>query len=341
VNQRDKLAREAIARRLPSDFLKPRPIEALWCAPLFLLAALGTCLILFCKLNWFSNLFISLALGNVYASFFFIGHYIIHGANTQSKLLQRCLGFVCFAPLGMSPHLWKVWHHTMHHPATNWPGRDPDNFGDIQHQRARPIPSLFIPGSRRLLPSLVFLLFFFTGHVLSVLLIYSRGKHFSRLNKRKAYAETIAIALAALCLGLLSGKLAFFTVLIPWLVANAVGVSYTVTQHLLLPLSRSSASLDSSMSVRVPSWVDSIHFLNSHHVEHHLFPEASMKALRQIRSVLVGTPNFKCPPMWRALVGVWLTPRFHDGDCLVDHKTGDRVSFASINRFLFNEKSDT
>jgi len=273
-------------------------------------------------------------LGNLYASFFFLGHYIVHGANTQSKVLQRLLGFVCFAPLGMSPHLWKVWHHTMHHPLTNWPGRDPDNFGDLIHQKLRPIPNLFIPGNKRLLPTLVFLLFFFTGHVLSVLFIYSRGKHFSRLNKKKAYGETIAIALLALSLALLSGKLALFTVLIPWLVANAIGVSYTVTQHLLLPLSRCTASLEASMSVRVPRWMDLLHFYNSHHVEHHLFPEASMKALRQIRSVLNGTPNFKCPPMARALLGVWLTPRFHDGDFLVDHKTGERVSFWAINDFL-------
>lgn len=335
MNRQDKLAREAIARRLPSDFLKPRPVEALWCIPLFLLAALGTYLIIATGWPWPILTIISLLLGNLYASFFFLGHYIVHGANTQSKLLQRLLGFVCFAPLGMSPHLWKVWHHTMHHPLTNYPGRDPDNFGDIQHQRARPIPHLFIPGNRRVLPSLVFLTLFFTGHVLSVLFIYSRGKHFSRLNKKKAYAETTAIALLAITLAMLSGKLAVWTVLIPWLVANVVGVSYTVTQHLLLPLTRSSASLDCSMSVRVPRLLDSIHFFNSHHVEHHLFPEASMKALRQIRGVLEGTPNFKCAPILRALVGVWRTPRFHDGDCLVDHKTGHRVPFHVIDSYLF------
>jgi fatty acid desaturase len=326
----------AIVWQLPHGFLKPRPIEALWCLPLFLLAALGISVILTWPVTWPVLLIISLLLGNLYASFFFLGHYIVHGANTQSKVLQRVLGFMCFAPLGMSPHLWKVWHHTMHHPMTNWPGRDPDNFGDIRHQKIRPIPHLFIPGNRRIIPTSVFLLFFFTGHVLSVLFIYSRGKHFSRLNKKTAYAETLAIALLATLLVLISGKLALFTVLIPWIVANAIGVSYTVTQHLLLPLTRSAASLDSSMSVRVPRWLDAIHFYNSHHVEHHLFPEASMKALRQIRGVLEGTPNFKCPSMSRALEAVWKTPRFHDGDCLVDHKTHVGVPFRAINEFLFN-----
>jgi len=337
VNRQDQLAREAIAKQLPGGFLKPRPSETLWCIPLFLLSALGTFLVLTMHWSWYLNLLIALTLGNLYASFFFLGHYIIHGANTQSKTLQRLLGFVCFAPLGMSPHLWKVWHHTMHHPMTNWPGRDPDNFGDLQHQRKNSIPNLFIPGNKRVIPSLVFLLFFFTGHVLSVLFIYSKGKHFSRLNKNKAYLETAAIALVALLLGLLSGRLALFTLLIPWIVANAIGVSYTVTQHLLMPLSCSTASLDSSMSVQVPRWIDWIHFFNSHHVEHHLFPEASMKALRQIRSVLLKTPHFKCPPMTRALLGVWKTPRFHDGNYLVDHKTNKRVSFWTINEFLFGE----
>jgi fatty acid desaturase len=338
VNRPDKLAREAIARQLPRDFLKPRPIEALWCVPLFLLAALGTFLILGCHLPWFLNLLVAVLLGNTYASFFFLGHYIVHGANTQSKFLQRLLGFLCFAPLGMSPHLWKVWHHTMHHPLTNYPGKDPDNFGDIQHQRKNPIPHLFIPGNRRVLPSLLFLMFFFTGHVLSVLFIYSKGKLFSRLNKKKAYRETAAIALLAVLFALLSGRLALFTILVPWVVANVIGVSYTVTQHLLLPLTRSMASLDTSMSVRVPRWIDAFHFYNSHHVEHHLFPEASMKALRQIRSVLTTTAHFKCPPMSRALYGVWLTPRFHEGEYLIDHKTAERVSFFAINRFLAGEK---
>ncbi len=335
MNQSDKLAREAIAQRLPPDFLKPRPIESLWCVPLFSLAALGTFLVLTMHWGWLFNLLTALLLGNLYASFFFLGHYIVHGANIQSKAMQRFLGFVCFAPFGMSPHLWKVWHHTLHHPMTNWPGRDPDTFGDIQHQRKNPIPHLFIPGNKRVLPSLVFLLFFFTGHVLSVLFIYSKGKHFSRLNKKKAYLETAVIALAALLLILLSGKLALFTVFIPWLVANVIGVSYTVTQHLLLPLKPTSA-LNSSMSVRVPRWIDRIHFYNSHHVEHHLFPEASMKALRQIRGVLKERCCFfKCPSMFKALYGVWLTPRFQDEEYLIDHKTADRVSFWAINDFLF------
>lgn len=343
MNAADKYAREAIAQQLSHDFLKPRPIEALWCVPLILLAALGNFLVLTTHWHWSLLLLLAVLLGNLYASFFFLGHYIVHGANTQSKRLQRFLGFVCFAPLGMSPHLWKVWHHTMHHPMTNWPGYDPDNFGDIQHQRARPIPSLFIPGSRRIIPTLFFLLTFFTGHVLSVLFIYSKGKHFSRLNKKKAYAETIAIALLATSLALLSGKLAVFTVLIPWLVGNAVGVGYTVTQHLLLPLTRLTASLDVSMSVRVPRWMDAIHFLNSHHVEHHLFPEASMKALKQIRSVLNGKPVFMCPPMWRALYAVFLTPRFHfdddHGGGLIDHKTGRKVHYFTIQEVLFLGRS--
>ena len=341
MNEQDRLARAEVLRQLPKGCLEPRPEETVLFLYLLFAVIYGTLAILFGNLPLWLNLLISTVLGNCYAGFFFFGHYLGHGSMVKTRWLREAMLFPCFWMLGMSPHMWKSWHHSMHHKLTNVPGMDPDAFGTIAHQQKRPIPWLFIPGNGRAIPSLFFLFTFFTGHVQMILWVYSRSKVFcrlSRLNRKRAIVETVSMFASICLLGYLSGPLALFTVLIPWIVANAITVSYTMTQHLLCPAPPTGGTLDSTMSVRVPKWLDVLHFRNSHHVEHHLFPEAPIKTLPMIRKVLLGMGQFKCPRMLTALRCVYYTPRFHsvDGQALIDYKTGRRVTHNFIDYVLKN-----
>lgn len=352
MNQQDKACRAAVEPLLPPGALTNRPEDTLAILPL--LIAVGCCnfeLLAHHHGAWI-NLLLALILGNTYAALFCFGHYLAHGSMTRTKWLRELLLYPCFWMIGMSPHLWKSWHHALHHQVPNENGKDPDCFGTIAQQKRRPIPNLFIPGNGRLIPSLFFLLTFFTGHVLTVLFVYARSKAFvkaSRLNRKRAFAETAALLLSIGLLGWFSKTAAVFTVLLPWLVANAIVVSYTVTQHFLCPSPPNGGAIVSTMSVRAGRFIDTLHFYNSHHVEHHLFPEAPIKTLPLIRKALkhlnthpdyvrLGMPvyRFMCPKWWVALLAVFYTPRFHseDGQSLVDHKTGRVVTHNFIDYVL-------
>ena len=353
MNTSDLMARAAVLRQLPKGSLDRRPEEALCFLPLILVVIYSTLGILFGHCPIWLNLLLSTILGNCYAGLFCFGHYLAHGNMIRTKWLKEAMLFPCFGMLGMSPHLWKSWHHFLHHGFTNVPGRDPDSFGTIEHQKKRPIPSLFIPGGGRIIPTLFFLLTFFTGHVQTVLWVYSKSAQFrkaSRLNRSRAFIETAVIFTAIGLLAFASGRLAIYTVFLPWLIANIITVSYTMTQHLLCPAPPNHGTLESTLSVRVPRWIDTLHFYNSHHVEHHLFPEAPIRTLPRIRKILLAmnedkyfpvlwTPQFKCPKMWVALLAVFYTPRFHsaDGQKLVDHKTGREVTHNFIDSVLEND----
>ena len=46
-------------------------------------------------------------------------------------------------------------------------------------------------------------------------------------------------------------------------------------------------TLKTTVSLKIPKWIDFIHLHFSHHVEHHLFPGASHKLFPELREVLL------------------------------------------------------
>jgi fatty-acid desaturase len=340
----ENVIRKRLRSELPSSLFTRRPLQILWMLPLLTGAALATVTIICFSLPFTYNVALAVLIGNIYGSLFFLGHHLLHGSMIQNRPLQDLLMFPCTAALGLSPHLWRIWHHHAHHPFTNLAHYDPDNFGTYEMYLQRRFARGFMaiaPGNARWLRSLLYLTTFFVLQAQAVLWSKSRRpKGFCGLNRCRAALETSAIFVFWGALGLVAGPYdACFVIVIPWLTATFVVLSYGVTQHMLRPLD-GPTTFDTTMSVAVPWLVDRIHWFNSHHIEHHLFPTLPSRALPAVRRAILEhyRDEFLAPPYGRALLAVLLTPRLYDRDALVDPATGRRVQLRDIEAVLRKQR---
>jgi fatty acid desaturase len=332
-----------IRAELPAEVFAPRPWRALWALPLAgSIAALSATLVVF-HLPWYLALAGAFLLGNLYGSFFFFGHEMAHGGMLRSRRAQDGFLFLTFLVYGLSPHLWRVWHHQAHHAHANLEDRDPDNFGTLAEFLRTPATRFFTrfaPGSRHWLSAL-YLFSFFTVHTQSILWKKSHRPEFVRLHRRRAEAETGLMMAFWLALGTAIGPQAsLYVIVLPMMGANFVILSYIVTNHMMRPLSPHRDTLGTTMSVTTLGWLDRIHFHFSHHVEHHLFPTLSTCYAPLIRARLLELvpDRYLAPPHIRALCVLFASPRVYDGEqALVEPYTGRRVSIPQVEAALRRE----
>ena len=77
------------------------------------------------------------------------------------------------------------------------------------------------------------------------------------------------------------------TLILTYFTLSTLAASYITTNHLLSGLIEDGNDpLATTVSLKIPAWVDFLHLKFSHHVEHHLYPTASYRALPEIRSAL-------------------------------------------------------
>jgi fatty acid desaturase len=157
--------------------------------------------------------------------------------------------------------------------------------------------------------------------------------------------ETSGMAAFWTTLGVLAGAHgAVFGIVIPFIVANIIIMSYVVTNHMLCPLSERTDSLRTTLSVRTSPLFDLLHLHFSHHVEHHLFPSLSHRYYPLVRASLMRhVPASYCsPPHWKALRVLFTTPRVYDGtEYLVNPLNGRRVSLADVRACLVDAQTAT
>jgi fatty acid desaturase len=337
----ERMIRQRIRAELPPALFQRRPLQVLWLPPLLAIIALATTAIIAYPIPWPGKLALAGLIGNIYGSLFFFGHHLLHGSMIKSRLAQDVLMFPCTAILGLSPHLWRVWHHHGHHPFTNVPDHDPDNFGTLSAYRNARFARLFLgiaPGNGHWLRSVLYLMMFFPIHAQGVLWIKApRRQCFAGLNRLRAVVETVLIYAFWIALAAVAGPYdTIFVVLVPALIANGITLSYIVTQHLLRPFGSGRTTLETTMSVTVPPFIDYVHWFNSHHVEHHLFPTLPYNALPAVRRALVRNygDRYLAPSYGRALAAVLMTPRLYDGESLVDPATGRRVHLSDVEAVL-------
>jgi fatty acid desaturase len=290
---------------------------------------------------WPVALVASAAIGALYASLFFLGHDIAHGAVIASRRAQTCLMYVTFLICCTSPHFFRYWHNHAHHHHTNIASYDPDMFGTLEQferKRLSQFVARFAPGSGHWL-SLVYLFTFFTAHAQGVLWCNSKTPPFDGMSRLRAKGETLAMAACWVAIGVVGGLWATcFVVVIPMLVANFILMSFIVTNHMLRPLTADRRrTLETTMSVTTWRLVDRI-FLNfSHHVEHHLFPGVSSRFYPAIRRSLQrhASDSYLAPPHLTALRAVFSTPRLYaDRETLIDPSSRARTSLRDIETSL-------
>jgi fatty acid desaturase len=293
-------------------------------------------------LPWYLQLLLAIILGNCYSSMMFLSHEIGHGSVVRSPRMRRVLMYPGCAIFLLSPHLWVIWHNQSHHGHTNKGEEDPDSFGSLENFWASPrlikTHLKFAPGAAYWRAA-VWLGTFFTLQGQTVLWVTSRTfPGYERLKRPRAAIDSAVMLAFWVALAIAVGfRDAFFVVVIPMLVANVVVLSYIVTNHMIRPLTETTDTLLTTMSVTTNPLLDKIHFHFSHHVEHHLFPAMSSCMAPRVRQVLNKhfAQYYLTPAHWRALVAVLRTPRLYDGQTvLVDPYSGARARTEDVETHL-------
>ncbi|MFE8072398.1 fatty acid desaturase [Marinobacteraceae bacterium S3BR75-40.1] len=312
----ERAIRARIRQDLPKDTFQTQPWRALWYLPLSAAIVGGIVAILTLGLPWWANTLIGLAVGHCIVAQAFLAHEVLHGALGLPRGVQTFLGWLGFGPMVVPPEFWRRWHNVAHHGNTNQGDKDPDSFGTMKRYRHKPALKRFLklaPGSGTWY-SYLFLTYSFTFHAQLVLWLQARRRPELRgFNRHRAMAQSIALALGWIALAVVSGPLAIFTVVIPFMLANTISQSYILTNHFLRPQTERNNPVDNSMSVRTWRWLDPLHFRFSHHVEHHLFPRMSSNKAPRVRQWLETTmPEcYVAPTHWQALRYLYGTPRVY------------------------------
>ena len=335
--------RKQIRADLPADTFERQPQRALWFLPLASCAIGSIATIIVVRPAWYFALALGLLAGQCFAAMGFLAHEVLHGSVVASPRLQTLLGYLGFAPMLVSPTLWRTWHNQVHHGKTNMGNADPDGFGTLSRYEKAPstrFVARLAPGSRHW-SSWLFFGYWFTFHGQIVLWIQSRFmKSFARLNRRRAVIDSLVSLAVWITVAVLAGPfLAIFAVVVPIVTTNTLVMTYIATNHFMRPLTADvNDPLENSMSVTTLGIVDRLHFNFSHHVEHHLFPKMSAKHAPRVRAWLQEheAQRYVSPAHWKAVAYLYRTPRVYlDATTLVDpdrpNDTGmDTTEIASL-----------
>jgi len=343
---RDACLRTEIRAALPAHVFRACPMRIVFVVPLVGTIVLLSMTISLASLPWFVKVLIGLVIGNTYGGLMFFAHEVAHGATARSRKIQDAVLYFACAIFCFSPHLWRVWHNTVHHSHTNDPRRDPDHFGTLEqfftqtpHRRAL---NNLAPGMSLL--SIGYLFVFFALQAQSVLWFKTRElEELNPLRRVKAGIDSILMLSFWIVLGCVIGlDSAIYVIVIPFLVANFVVLSYVLTNHMLMPLTTTCDILASTMSVGTLSILDNVHFHFSHHIEHHLFPSMPSSRYGLVRSYLIKNygQTYVCPRHWRALFAILATPRIYEtDDVLCNPFTNRRQPLAETHARWFATKS--
>lgn len=313
---------------LPARVFQPTPGRLAWLpVHLTIIGAVGLYVVRGAP-PWYVAMLCAVVAGHSWGCLGFLAHEAMHHALVKRRWVEKLVGYAGFAPYGLSPTLWSVWHNQAHHGNTGKPIADPDGYGTLGFwQKSRVVRGLetIAPGSGYKRSGL-FLFVWFSIHSLLVLVFHSqRNDYYARVSRRVVYAESAAML--AFWIGVLAlvGPYAFvFVYVVPTLVANAVIMSYIATNHFLNPLTEVNDPLANSLSVTSPRWLTWLHLQFGHHVEHHLFPTMSGRHAPAVRDVLVRLygERYLSMPHARALRLLYVRPKLHGThDTLVDPRT--------------------
>ena len=323
--------RDRMKKELPADTFKPQAWRVVWFLPLQAIIWGGLAVILMAGLPWYANLGLALLVGHTIGCQALLAHEVLHGALGMSRRWQNVFGWLGFGPLLVPPEFWRKWHNVVHHGNTNTGDTDPDSFGTLRRYKTNPGQKKFhklAPGSGTWY-SYLFLTYSFTFHAQLVLWIQAkRRKQFKGFDRRKAIAQVFLCLGGWRALAAVSGSLALFTVLIPFMVANALGQGYILTNHFLRPQTATNNPLDNSMSLRSHPVLDRLHFRFSHHIEHHFFPKMAHNMAPRVRKWLEENEpeRYMAMPHGTALRMLYTTPRVYKSPTeLVDPNDESRV----------------
>jgi fatty acid desaturase len=245
----------------------------------------------------------ALIMGN---SVFVLGlsmHDLLHGSAVRGPERRRLVALLGFSMSWMTPTLWQAVHNREHHQHTNGltdPDRayleaQPRNWGKRLFQLIAPSLEVSPLGLALGMSSAWALHHFRT--TCSVLLFNTGDTRFGPAPLRVSGRERRRIALELLAvIGLhaavviwldaqpLKLLLGYF---LPLWCAYAMAMAYIYTNHMLSPLREDNDPLLTSVSLKLPAFLDCLHGNFSHHSEHHVFPGLNGRFLPLVRQLLL------------------------------------------------------
>ena len=314
---------------LPASLFSPARSRMAWLPVHIAIAALAAVTIVERWVPlWFAPV-LSVVIGVSFGCLAFLAHEALHGGIVRGRRLMHVFGFVGFLPFFVSPTLWHAWHNLVHHRYTNHPERDPDAYPTLETYRrsrgARIVVDHFALGGNRW-TGVLSLLFSFTFMCLHVLGFARKREYLSRRAHWLAIAETAAGVALWAAVAWLVGPLSFlFIYALPILVANAIVMSFIVTNHSLSPLTEVNDPLVNALTVTLPPWLEWITMGFGLHVEHHLFPAMSPRYAPAVRRLLLERwpQQYQSMPLTRALRLLHRTARvYKDATTLIDPPSG-------------------
>jgi fatty acid desaturase len=318
----------ALRPALPADAFEPARSRILL-IPLYLALIVSAIVAIGTGVPWWALPVLSLVIAFSFAGLTFLAHEALHGAVVRGKRLRHLVGWFGFAPFGVSTRLWCAWHNRTHHGNAQANGKDPDAFPTAEEYRtllgARIATDLFAIGSRRWRGGLSLILGFTVQAADMLMGARARGIMSAR-EHRLAIAETLFDVALWATVGFLVGPVGFvFAFLIPHLIANAIVMSFILSNHALSPRTDVNDPLVNSLSVTVPALYDRYTLRFGFHVEHHLFPAMSSRQHPRLRSLILERwpERYQSMPLSRALLALHRTARVYKDDLtLIDPRTG-------------------
>lgn len=293
--------------------------------------AVITVAILALALGWVPWLLVpllSLVIGVSFACLTFVAHEAVHGGIVRGRTARQVVGWIGFLPFTLSPRLWAAWHDRVHHANANV-AEDPDVYPMLAEYRAsgriRFFVDAFSLGGRRW-RGVLSLIFGFTVQSAHQLVIASRCGFLKPRAFRLASVESLAGMAIWAAVAVLVGFVPFlFAFVLPLLVANAIVMSFILTNHSLSPRVEINDPLVSGLSVTAPRWIEWVTLQFGYHVEHHLFPAMSSRHARVVRDLLRKRwpERYQSMPLRAALRELHRTARvYKDAVTLIDPRTG-------------------
>jgi fatty acid desaturase len=314
---------------LPAAAFAPVPTRLVWLAAHLTIITLGIVAIARGVGGWWAAPLWSLLVGHSFAGCAFVGHETLHGAVVRHKRLRHVVGWICFLPFTLSPRLWVAWHNRVHHGHTGQVDVDPDAYPTLEqyrHSRLAQVADYFSVGRGRWFGFLTLALGF-TGQSTQMLWRWARQSgELDTAERRSAILETLLGLGVWLALAFLVGPARFvFAFLLPLVVANAIVVTYILTNHSLSPLTDVNDPLLNSLTVTTPRLVSWMHLDFGLHVEHHLFPSMSSKHAPLVRRELIARwpDRYQSLPLLTAVRRLMTTGRIYSQPTeLVDPRSG-------------------
>jgi fatty acid desaturase len=276
----------------------------------------------------------SLLIGACFACLTFVAHEAAHGGIVRGRAARHVVCWIGFLPFVLSPLLWMAWHDRVHHANAN-AAIDPDMYPTLAEYRASKRVRFFVDafslGGRRWRGGLSLVLGFTIQSAHQLIAARRYGFLTTRAWCGAIGESALAVAIWAVVAWLVGGVAFIFVFVAPLLVANAIVMSFILTNHSLSPRVAINDPLVSGLSVTLPRWIEWVTLRFGFHVEHHVFPAMSSRHARSVRELLRQRwpERYQSMPLRRALVELHRTARvYKDAVTLIDPRSG--AEFAAL-----------